>query len=222
MSTEATSAPRFSPTGWIADPVSAIFRRSRMLAFEKAFAPDGNTRIIDVGGTERNWHMMAAEPQVLLVNITGESYERGRFSARPGDGTALQYPDNSFDIAYSNSVIEHLHTVENQKKFAAEIRRLAPSYYVQTPYKWFPVEPHMISLFIHWLPRPIYRRLIGWFSVWGWSGRPSQAEIDAKLDEVKLLTEKELRSLFPDGVIVRERFLGLTKSLIVMRIADKA
>ncbi len=188
-----------------------------MRAFERGFDITADTRIIDVGGTEPNWHMIASKPQVLLVNISGEIYARGRIVSQRGDGTALSYPDRSFDIAYSNSVVEHLYTFDKQRSFAHEIRRLAPNYYVQTPYKWFPVEPHILCVFIHWLPTSIYRRLVRWFSVWGWIAKPNQSEIDEKLDEIKLLTEKQLRSLFPDGTLTRERFMGITKSLIVTR-----
>lgn len=217
MPTALQAEPSPSPTEWLWGPVSIWFRRGRMREFERAFELTGDTRIIDVGGTEPNWHFIGAKPHVLLVNITGEVFTRGKIVAELGDGTDLRYPDGSFDIAYSNSVVEHLYTFDKQRAFAREIARLAPNYYVQTPNKWFPVEPHILCPFIHWLPVPIYRRLVRWLSLWGWMARPNQAEIDAKLDEIKLLTEGQLRALFPDGELVRERFLGMTKSLIVMR-----
>ncbi len=188
-----------------------------MRQFERAYALDADTCIIDIGGTEANWHLIDTKPKVLLVNISGQEYERDQFVFRRGNGTALGFPDNSFDVAYSNSVIEHLGTFENQKAFAREVRRIAPRYYVQTPNKWFWAEPHFLCLFIHWLPKPIYRKLLRWLSPWGWIARPDQAEVDAQLDEVRLLTVPEMRELFPDGVLARERFLGFTKSLIVTR-----
>lgn len=63
-------------------------------------------------------------------------------------------------------MIEHLGSFECQQAFADEIRRVAPRYYVQTPYKWFVVEPHFLCLFIHWLPKPTYRRLLRWNGFW--------------------------------------------------------
>jgi len=188
-----------------------------MRKFEEEFFLTEETSIIDVGGTERNWHLIAASPSVLMVNIVGETYTHGRFTAAHGDATALAYPDGSFDIAYSNSVVEHLGNFENQERFAREIRRLAPRYYVQTPNKWFIAEPHFLCLFIHWLPKPAYRKLLRWLSLWGWIERPSQAAIDHEVDEIRLLTYAEMQALFPEARITRERVFGLTKSLIAVR-----
>src|SRR3546814_10323990 len=69
-------------------------------------------------------------------------------------------PYRSFDIAHSNSVIEHVITWDNMKNFARETRRVAAWHYVQTPYFWFPVDPHFYKLpFYHWLPRPLRAKL---------------------------------------------------------------
>lgn len=76
-----------------------------------------------------------------------------QFSYVQGDGRNLPYTNNEFDIVFSNSVIEHVGTFEDQKRFAEEIRRVAKSYWVQTPNRHFPVETHLIAPFIHFLPR---------------------------------------------------------------------
>ena len=188
-----------------------------MREFERDFALTDKTRIVDVGGTERNWHLIKSEPHVTLVNIVGGEYARGQFVSMRGDGTALQFPDAAFDIAYSNSVIEHMGTFERQHAFARELRRVGNGYYVQTPYKWFPIEPHLLCVGIHWLPKPIYRRLVRWLSVWGWVDRPSLGDVDEQLAEIRLLTVAEMRGLFPDGELKRERLFGFTKSLIMTR-----
>lgn len=188
-----------------------------MREFERVFALTDETGIVDVGGTERNWHLIDTAPRVVLVNINGREYARGQFVSKRGDGTSLEWADGFFEIAYSNSVIEHMGTLERQQAFARELRRVGKGYYVQTPYKWFPVEPHLLCLCIHWLPKPIYRRLVRWFSVWGWVDRPSLGGVDEQLAEIRLLTVAEMRGLFPDGELVRERVFGITKSLIMMR-----
>jgi ubiquinone/menaquinone biosynthesis C-methylase UbiE len=198
------------------------FRSKRMAEFEGLFGLTDKTRILDVGGTAYNWQFVNAKPTVTLLNVTlehlkNEPIDPKQFTAVIGDATALQMPDRAFDVAYSNSVIEHVGTLEKQRAFAQEIRRVASRYYVQTPYKWFPIEPHLIAPFIHWLPPSIYRRLVRWFSVRGWMEKPNQAQIDEWVQEFQLLDAKTMRELFPDGELRRERFLGFTKSLIVFK-----
>lgn len=133
-----------------------------------------------------------------------------------GDGRKLPFKDQAFDLVYSNSVIEHLGTWENQQAFAAECKRAGRSYYIQTPNRWFPIEPHYIAFFVHWLPRRIRRRILRHFTLWGWLTRPTQADCDAVIAEIRLLTHKELQALFPEATIWRERVFGLTKSLIAV------
>jgi len=94
---------------------------------------------------------------------------------------------------------------------------MAPKYWIQTPARSFPIEPHLITLFIHYLPKSLQQRLIRWFTVWGWMTKPSAEKVSVFLEEVRLLTYKEMRALFPDGKIIRERFLGLTKSYIALK-----
>src|SRR5262245_13371206 len=156
-------------------PFQRYFRTRRMRRFEAMFGLAPATRIIDVGGSQFNWTLIDTEPQVLLVNLQDEDRRDGRFHKVRGDGRQLQYGDNSFDIAYSNSVIEHVGDPDDQDAFAAEIRRVAPRYYVQTPNRWFVVEPHLIAAGIHFLPRRLGRRLVRWLSVWGWVQKPDQA-----------------------------------------------
>jgi hypothetical protein len=188
-----------------------------MHQFEAIFGPTAATRIIDIGGYQDNWMLIDAEPEVLLVNLEDEDRRDGRFHKVRGDGRQLPYADNSFDIAYSNSVIEHVGDARDQDAFAAEVRRLARRYYVQTPNRWFFVEPHLIAVGIHLLPRPVTRRLVRWFSLWGWVTRPDPAQIDQLLGSIRLLDRKRMQELFPDAEVHAETFLGMTKSLIAIR-----
>jgi hypothetical protein len=188
-----------------------------MKQFEELFQPTDTTRIVDVGGYEMNWTLIAAKPNVVLVNLENEEWSKGRIRKRKGDGRNLAFADGSFDLAYSNSVIEHVGGWEDQQAFAREIRRIAPRYYVQTPNKWFFIEPHLMAPFIHLLPMRIARKLVRYFSVWGLVARPTQARIDEFLRSVRLLDAREMRTLFPDAEIVAEKFLGMTKSIIAVR-----
>jgi hypothetical protein len=200
-------------------PFQVYFRTRRMQRFAAMFEPSPATRIIDVGGSELNWKLIDSEPEVVLVNIDSEDGHDGRFRKVRGDGRKLPYDDNAFEIAYSNSVIEHVGDVRDQDSFAAEIRRIAPCYYVQTPNRWFVIEPHLIAAGIHLLPRRLTRRLVRWLSVWGWVTRPDQTAVDAMIGSIRLLDRRRMQQLFPDAEIHAEKFLGMTKSLIAVRRA---
>src|SRR5262249_42949501 len=119
-----------------------------------------------------------------------------------------------------NSVIEHLGDRQSQQAFAREVVRAGARYFVQTPNRWFPVETHLLTPFVHFLPRRWQRVIVPRFSVWGLiSGAPADRRefyLQHYLNDVRLLCHRQMRELFPDGVIVRERFLGLTKSLIAV------
>lgn len=190
-----------------------------MRRFRELFELTNETRIIDVGGYEFNWTLIDDEPSVLLVNLEDEAWKRGRFEKVSGDGRRLDYADASFDIAYSNSVIEHVGGAEDRARFAREIRRVGKSYYLQTPNKNFFVEPHMFAAGIHLLPPRVARRLVRPLSLWGWVERPSQEQVDQYLAALHLLDERELRGLFPEAEIIHESFMGMTKSLIAVHRA---
>lgn len=194
------------------------FRRKRMAQFISLFGVIEATRILDVGGTAFNWKLFAVRPQVTLLNINGLQAGYDNFVFIEGDGRHLEFTDGAFDIVYSNSVIEHVGGWEDQVSFAREAIRVGKSYYVQTPNRWFFVEPHLLTPFVHYLPHLWVKALARNFTVWGWLTRPSRKEAEDFVDNIRLLGEREMRQLFPDARILKERFFGFTKSLIAVRI----
>jgi hypothetical protein len=207
----------------IMQPIQRHFRSRRMAAFQARFRPSAETTILDVGGTPWNWSMLAPpRPCLTLLNREGH-HRRAGFAADEdrmvfvgGDACAMEFQDRSFDIAFSNSVIEHVGTWERQQAFAAEVRRVGRAYYIQTPNRWFPVEPHYMTPLFQFVPRALRARLIRRCTVYGWFVRPDQYRCEEMVNELRLLTAGELRRLFPEAEIVRERFLGLTKSLVAV------
>jgi hypothetical protein len=134
-----------------------------------------------------------------------------------GDGKSVPYADGEFDICFSNSTIEHMSRLELQHRFANEVRRVARGVWLQTPARRFPFEPHWLSPFVHWLPKSWQRHLGRNFTVYGWMLRPSKEDVAELVDELRLLSYREMQELFPDCEIRRERFFGLTKSYIAVR-----
>lgn len=201
------------------------FRRRRMKLFLSLLgqAHDKPIRILDIGGTPSYWK--ATEDlwskwnvTFTIVNLGISPSVDGPFSLVDGNACDLsEYANDSFDIVHSNSVIEHVGHWREMSSMAAEVRRLAPAYYLQTPNYWFPVEPHYRAPLFHWLPESLRAALLN-KRRFGFRG-PIAAYSDAmaNIQSVNLLSSRQLRSLFPDACIIPERFAGLTKSLIAIR-----
>jgi len=196
------------------------FRMRRMRRFAAQFRPGPDTRILDVGGSAFNWELAGIEARVTLLNLTPPRHvpeQPDHFCDVRASGTALPYRERAFDVAFSNSVIEHVGSFDEQARFAAELRRVATGLWVQTPARSFPLETHLLSPFFHFLPRAWQARLVRNFTLWGWLTRPSPDEARRFVAQTRLLGYGEMRRLFPDCEIRRERFLGLTKAFVAVR-----
>jgi len=193
-----------------------------MKAFSATLRPTPRTRILDVGGTTFNWELLDSKLPVTLLNI--DSYAPGgrgnNYTAVQGSGTRLCFPDASFDIVFSNSVIEHVGSLDEQRQFASELRRVGRQIWVQTPARSFFFEPHLLAPFIHFFPHAWQRRLVRNFTLWGWITRPSAAAVDRTLAKLRLLDYATVRELFPDCELRRERFLGFTKAFVAVRVNE--
>jgi len=182
----------------------------------------GPVRILDIGGTNSFWEQRGwagrEDVEIVLVNIAPERRVHENIHPRAGDATDLhEFRDLSFDVVFSNSVIEHLETFERQAAMAREVRRLASRYWVQTPNFWFPVEPHFLTPAWHWLPVRVRVALLR-RRRWGWRGPcPDAAEAQALVREVRLMRGGELRALFADATLRAERIGPFVKSFVAVR-----
>ena len=193
-----------------------------MRRFARDLGVNNQTRILDVGGTPFNWELLDVRPRITIVNMprAREAFDE-HYTCVFADGRALPFADGSFDIVFSNSVIEHVGDAGCQRQFANEIARVGRAYWVQTPNRWFPIEPHLLTPFLHFLPKRWQRGIARKFTVWALIEWPSQDRweyyIEHYLRDIRLLDAADLRAIFPDAQIVRERLFGLTKSLIAVR-----
>lgn len=203
-----------------------------MAMVEAVSARQGSVSIIDVGGTETYWRILPDgflerhAVEITVVNLPGVALppDHGPFRFVAGDGCALDmFEDAQFDIAHSNSVIEHVGDEERMAAFASEVHRVAPRYFVQTPDFLFPVEPHFVTPFFHWLPVAMRIWLLRHFDLGQWKRIATREEAEDAVMSARLLTRKRFSRLFPDAEIRSERFFGLPKSLIaVLSEADDA
>lgn len=199
-----------------------------MELFLSEFPITPETRVLDVGGNPRIWSTVpaAVRPRIVYLNLPRAAEpddDRARLVF--GDGCRLPFADASFDIAFSNSVIEHVGSTKAQQEFAREIQRVSRAYWVQTPNRRFPVEQHLLTPVIHWLPAAWQRVLVPRVTVWGLVTGASPEErrfyFEHYLRDIRLLTAGELAALFPGSRMIRERFWGWTKSLVVTSKRNK-
>lgn len=212
---------------WLADDedptsFSNKLRARRFRLFETLTASMPRPlRILDVGGTNNFWEQRGwagrSDVEIFSLNLVPEQQRHENIKPLAGDATNLtQFADRSFDVAFSNSVIEHLFTFDNQRRMASESQRVGKAFWVQTPNFWFPMEPHFQVPGWQWMPLQFRAAIIQRWRC-GWRGPvPTQAGARKAVEEVRLLSVRELRAIFPTANIVPERFCGLVKSWIAI------
>ena len=179
-------------------------------------------KILDVGGRIDFWENMnfltRTDIKITLLNLKKEtsSYDNVEFIS--GDGRNMKdFCNKQFDIAFSNSVIEHVGSYKDQLNMAQEMERVGKTIFLQTPNYWFPFEPHFLAVGYHYCPVRVRAYLLRHFNL-GWYSKISDYEKSIKIAKsIRLLRKSELKQMFPASDIFEEKFFGLTKSFIVRR-----
>ncbi len=201
--------------------VAAFFRRRRMKKFVQVLKIKPGTRVLDLGGAPAIWEHVSVPLQITLLNLPGAlsmgevevlkapNLRHHTFHLVKGNACNVeQFGDRSFDLVFSNSVIEHVGPPPKQAEFAHEVLRLGTSYWVQTPSKWFPIEAHSGMPFYWFYPecmraaviRNWRTRLPGWWADY--------------MSTTRVLSRRRLAELFPNGKTHTEYFFGLPKSYV--------
>jgi hypothetical protein len=214
--------------------LSANFRAARDLQLRGLISAErarttGPFRILDLGGRADYWQrvgldfLTANDVEILCINYTEAELHAGatdfpRLKTAVGDARALSYADQSFHLTHSNSVIEHVGSFADKRAFAREVRRLAPAYYVQTPYFWFPIDPHWPKMpLFHWMPVSWRWRLLCRWKLGFVGPHRDMDHAIADLEATVLLDWAQMAGLFPDARLRAERLAGLPKSIIAER-----
>lgn len=214
-------SPYYKDTGKIAlaSKISVRFREKMFDKFMANIKPDTKHTVLDIGVTSDNSYqesnyferLYPHKDQVVCVGTEDGSYLETKYPGikfmqiKPHE--PLPFNNNEFDIAFSNAVIEHVGSRESQIAFILEMLRVSRSFFLTTPNRWFPVEFHTALPFIHFLPRPVYRKVLAVFGEAYWS----------KEENLNLLGRKELKALFPkeaNVVIDSVQIFGLSTNLI--------
>lgn len=188
------------PLARIAEPIAQRSRAARHQRFLQLSGATPALRILDVGCGTLGLRGLAPELDVTGVDVAPRPSYPGPF-VRADATERLPFADDAFDLAYSSSVVEHLDPAD-RAAYAAELRRVARGWWVQTPAYSFPIEPHALLPAAHWLPprlrRPYWR--LGAQGVW---------------EDIALLRRREVAELF-GATVHAERVGPLTKSWVAI------
>jgi ubiquinone/menaquinone biosynthesis C-methylase UbiE len=211
----------------VAETKESAFRRllknlsykSRTKKFEllqRVFRAQPEDRVLDVGASGEVFlsyaledvypypgRIVAAGREAREILAARQHYPQPRYVLL--DGCELPFPDQSFDLVFSNAVVEHILGPGRQEKFAQEVRRVGKSWFVTTPNYWYPFESHHHLPFFQFLPPPVqmvYNRWLGTHVPQG------------TVQDLALLSARQLQALFPTGRIAKVRVTFWPETLV--------
>ena len=191
-----------------------------MKQFVEVMAPEPGARVLDLGGSPDIWAHVSIPLEITILNLPGALRQAGTshhsFHYVEGDACNVhQFPEHSFDVVFSNSVIEHVGPPVKQEEFAQEVLRLGRSHWIQTPSKWFPIEAHSGMPFYWFYPDRLRASLIK-----RWEKKlPAWTQM---VETTRVLTRRRLQDLFPGSRILVEVSAGFPKSYTACSVATVA
>lgn len=200
--------------------VARKLRSKRFRLFEELIATlERPLRLLDVGGTEEFWTAMGYGERedlvITLLNLDDGPTESPFITRVAGDARDLsRYADGEFDVVFSNSVIEHVGGFADQQRMADEVQRVGQRYFVQTPNRYFPIEPHFLFPGFQFLPERLQLFLLGQMRLGTYDIVRDPDYARELVREIRLLSFGEFRQLFARAQFYKERFCGLVKSFI--------
>ncbi len=203
-------------------PISAHFRSRRAVELLKHYPALTEWTICDLGGSRHFWQesKLNVDPaKVTILNISLDEIEAYGDSSTQQiitvlyDGHTIPFSNGSYDLLVCNSILEHV-APSDREGLCKEMRRVAKRIYLQTPAFEFPIEPHFVIPFVHWLPRKL-GRVVARIGLWNLLSRPRDSVFDSYFNETHLLNKKDMEKLFPDATLSTEKFAGIPKSYLI-------
>ncbi|ASR38888.1 SAM-dependent methyltransferase [Prauserella marina] len=203
-----------------ANSFSSKRRAVRFAELTRRFPDLAAMRVLDLGGVPDFWRSAPVRPSFVttmnldkyeppepwLEHVVADACGLGSLDACRGD----------YDLVVSNSLIEHVGGYQRRRDFADVVRAAAPSHWVQTPDRYFPVEPHYVAPGFQFLPLRTRARLV---SRWPLAHERVHTVEEAveQILTIDLISTTELAHLFPASDIWHERLLGFSKSIVAVR-----
>jgi SAM-dependent methyltransferase len=187
------------PLARLAGPFATRARARRHAAFFPPLPAD--SRILDLGCGALGLRALEPDRDITGCDLADHAGYPGPF-VRADAAEGLPFADGEFDLVYCSSVIEHVPPAR-RAAFAKELRRVGRGWFVQSPARSFPIEPHALLPGAHWLPVGLRRRYWRLGAAGEW-------------EEISLLSRAEMEALF--GPARPERVGPLTKSWVSLRL----
>lgn len=195
-------------------------RASRWEWFGRTFADIDSMSVIDLGGTVEAWQRAPIHPaSVHVINLESGDAEVPPW-IRTDIADACNLPphiiNGNYDLVFSNSVLEHVGGYSQRQQFADAVHKLADRHWVQTPYRYFPIEPHWLFPGFQFLPLSVRATVSQRWPLSHNQSKERERNIHRAMS-VELLSRTEMGLHFPHSTIGAERMLGMTKSLIAIK-----
>lgn len=203
-----------------AGSVSSRRRAVRFRELVRRFPGLATMRVLDLGGTPDFWRSAPVRPRFVTTVNLDTKYEPDEPWLHHVVGDAclhdtLDRCPGEYDLVVSNSLVEHVGGYQRRRDLAAVVRAAAPAYWVQTPDRYFLVEPHYVAPGFQFLPVSARARLVSRWPLAHERVHTTEAAL-AQVLTIDLIGVAELRHLFPASTIWRERMFGLSKSLVAI------
>jgi hypothetical protein len=198
---------------------------SQQKHIERLLEHKESIKILDIGGELDFWRHMEWDNDrctIYLLNLEDRTPTKAPdtkgFVWVTGNALALPYQAGEFDLIFSNSVIEHVGSYQNQVLFAAEVNRVCSKYMIQTPSIWFPLEPHSLLPLFQFIPHALRALLIMLFNI---NYFPKQKTYKAALEisrSTLMFSKKRFQQIFPEATIEVETLFGIPKSYTAIKM----
>jgi hypothetical protein len=193
-------------------------RQRRNEEFKRRFPDLAEMRVLDLGGTAHTWRvpgMRASSVTIINIDQGVESPDEPWLEMLHADACAGSF--GKYDLVFSNSLMEHLGGHARRQQFAEVTQESASSWWIQTPYRYFPIEPHWVFPGFQFLPFRMRLMICQHRNTLNVPACKDRAEAAELVASTELISATEMRTYFPTSEIWFERIAGAPKSLVAVQ-----
>ena len=183
--------------------------------FRGTFPGFDQMRVLDLGGSPAYWVNAPLRPaSVRCVNLNADDASPDSSWIEYAVADACTPQPGEYDLVVSNSCIEHVGGHERRLRFSETVHAAADRHWVQTPYRYFPIEPHWMFPGFQFFPSSTQMRLSKKWPLGHIRSTSDSAWADVSW--VELLSITDMRGYFSDSALYFERWSGAVKSLVAV------